>query len=137
MQISKRDKDIQGFLDRAFSYGGTEHTFAIHWKRSRDYGYNPQIYDLNGKNLIRVSGCGYDKRSAALAEYLCNLPTLEENDRKKIRSTGGSGEANVLRKLLEFGFKLEPLYTDSKVDVYKVVMLDSAKKRKDENDNDN
>ena len=137
MTVSKRDKNIQGFLDRAFSYDGTEHTFAIHWKKSKDYGNNPHIYDLNGKNLIRVSGCGYDKRSDALAEYLCNLPTLEENDRKKIRSTGGSGDNNVIRKVLEFGFKLEPLYTDSKVDVYKIVMLDFAKNRKGENDNDN
>ena len=137
MNISNGDKLMREFLDRVFSYGGTEHTFAIHWKRSKNYGNNPHIYDLDGRDFIRVSGCGYDKRSTALADYLCNLPTLEENDRKKIRSTGGSGEAHVFRKVLEFGFKVEGLYTDALVDVYKVTILDSAKKRRGENDNDN
>ena len=50
---------------------------SVEWKRSATWGYNPTatayIRTVNGARVVRTghaSGCGYDKRSAAVAEAL-------------------------------------------------------------------
>lgn len=45
---------------------------SVDWVRSRTWGYNPNVtaWTNDGRYYGRASGCGYDKRSAAVAQAL-------------------------------------------------------------------
>ena len=50
----------------------------IEWRRSRVWGYNPfvETYAAGDRYTGTASGCGYDKRSAAVAETFNNCPSI-------------------------------------------------------------
>lgn len=64
-------------------------TIIVNWKKSKTWGYNPiaEITDEKNRYFGNASGCGYDKKSAAVAEalnqsmsclkILCNKKELE------------------------------------------------------------
>ena len=65
----------------------TECRISVEWKKSRVWGYNPAVtvdawtMDADGMTECttttgRASGCGYDKRSAAIAEALNASPAI-------------------------------------------------------------
>lgn len=57
-------------------------TIFIEWKKSRTWGYNPTVIArVETENSIEkytgtASGCGYDKRSAAVADALNKCPAV-------------------------------------------------------------
>ena len=66
----------------------------VHWTRNRTWGYNPTatVYATDANNVTHkatgtASGCGYDKRSAAVCEALnqisglCKMICAVKNDR--------------------------------------------------------
>lgn len=58
----------------------TSITIDIEWTKSRTWGYNPHAEMVNSHETRRTfgnaSGCGYDKRSAAVAEALNQSPAV-------------------------------------------------------------
>lgn len=94
---------------------------AVKWRRSRDWGSNPHIYNYHGQDMVSVSGCGYCKLSTALADLLCFAFADEEEAFRKIHLTGGAGEGSVINAVAECGGKLTKLYSDSDTDLYDFV----------------
>lgn len=82
----KYNKEMQSELeklDRIGNAGTVESiTIRVDWKRSSVWGYNPtarvDIYGSNGWNHATdsASGCGYDKRSAAVGGALSSMPEM-------------------------------------------------------------
>lgn len=93
-------------------------TVEIEWKRSATWGLCPRIM-FNGEKVAHASGCGYDKRSAVLAEALCHLGTTDEQ-RHRIASTSGCGESSTAAALAECGWTLECIHNGRTVEVYKL-----------------
>jgi hypothetical protein len=83
-------------------------SIRIEWRKSRIYGHNPVILH-QGKNTVNISGCGYDKQSAALAELLCYMADDKERY-LDIQSKAGCGQESVIRELARIGWKLEQTY---------------------------
>lgn len=50
----------------------------VRWVRSNVWNYNPhaEVYSNSGYTTGKASGCGYDKRSAAVAEAFNNNPSV-------------------------------------------------------------
>lgn len=81
-QRKKAEKDMEK-LDRIANAGTVDSiTIRVEWKRSSVWGYNPtarvDIYGSNGWNHATdsASGCGYDKRSAAVGGALSSMPEM-------------------------------------------------------------
>ena len=76
-RMRELEKDLQKELARldAAEAAPDVKSIAIHveWKRSATWGYNPHaavIVNQSNRYEGRASGCGYDKRTAAIAEAL-------------------------------------------------------------------
>lgn len=76
---------------------GEPSTFAIEWRRSRTWGRIAVIETNDGK-AAEASGCGYNKESAALAQFLQFLGTTED-ERRAIARNAGAGFSSVARAL--------------------------------------
>ena len=81
-QRKEAEKDMEK-LDRIANAGTVDGiTIRVEWKRSSVWGYNPtarvDIYGSNGWNHATdsASGCGYDKRSAAVGGALSSMPEM-------------------------------------------------------------
>lgn len=82
-----------------------ELTISINWTRSSTWGYNPHatitVYCTNGAYFTahgKASGCGYDKRSAAVAEAMNQIDACLKiiyNQRENGVSLYGSGRHNA------------------------------------------
>ena len=88
--LEKRDREIIARLNAIeLSKPVTSAGITIQWKKSPAWGYNPHCtINADYQNYTgNVSGCGYDKRSAAMAEALnkCNGILLVLCDRKEKR----------------------------------------------------
>ena len=92
-------------------------TVAVDWKKSANYGMNPTI-EHHGAKCCNISGCGYDKLSAALAAVLCFLFPQGSEDFHGIVRLGGSGESTVRAELAKRGWKLEKSASGKTYDVY-------------------
>lgn len=90
----------------------------VQWIRSRDYGHNPRIL-FHGDKCTDVSGCGYDKLSACLADALNHLADTDA-DRIAIGRTSGAGVSSVVSALDAAGWEMETLASGSDHDVFKV-----------------
>jgi hypothetical protein len=97
---------------------GYTQTVPVDWTTSRDYGLNPRIYH-RGEKCTTVSGCGYCKLSAALADVLQWLGNTNE-ERHSIARQSGCGEPAVIRALELIGWKLTPTAHGKKYDVYSI-----------------
>lgn len=92
-------------------------TVAVDWKRSAMYGMNPVIEHHGGK-CCNISGCGYDKLSAALASVLCFLFPQGSEAFNAIAPLGGCGESTVRDALAKHGWKLAKSASGKTYDVY-------------------
>ena len=119
----------------------------IEWKKSKKWGRNPKAYTNFGFKGATVSGCGYDKRSTALAKglnshlpllkilYIKKEQELQKNNYISNREIFGYGSGygilpyfeggvgvncyiTILRKL---GYKLKQIINTQNTEVYKVV----------------
>ena len=89
--------------------------FTIEWVDSKMWGSNPRIVH-RGKKITNISGCGYCKLSACLAEALQFLG-------EGIAQTAGTGEESVIKALSQNGWKLERIATGKKFEVYTIEVL--------------
>lgn len=76
---------------------GEPSTFAVEWRKSRTWGRIAVIETNDGK-AAEASGCGYNKESAALAQFLEYLGETED-ERHAIAHNAGAGFASVARAL--------------------------------------
>ena len=108
-EYQKRTKTRLGKLDRvAFAAcetiaaraaeGETVH-FSVRWNKSRPWGNCPAVY-WHGERAAYASGCGYEKRSAVLAEF---LRFLAPNG----LAGGGAGFGSLQEELRGLGYALE------------------------------
>ena len=94
----------------------------VEWKRSRDYGYNPVIETHNGK-ATNVSGCGYDKLSTCLADFLRFLAPTDSPEYRAIWKTHGAGEYAVMDALKLAGWELKKTGSGKSWDAYTLAKL--------------
>ena len=92
-------------------------TFAVDWKKSRTWGYTASVNTHHGRAAL-ASGCGYDKLSAVVVEYLCEAPAPELVE--AIRGCGGSGIRNVIDKARAAGWNLEHVHNGNDTDVFRL-----------------
>lgn len=86
--------------------------FAIEEKPSKTWGYIPSISTHEGV-AARASGCGYDKKSATLAQFLGSLGGT-------IVFTGGAGYHSVVEACAVIGWKLEQVGWTKRSTSYKI-----------------
>jgi hypothetical protein len=89
----------------------------VDWVKSRTWGKNPVI-KYHGEKCCSVSGCGYDKLSAALAEVCCWLFPEGSKERSEIHSCSGAGERTIIATLARFGWELKKLAEGDAYDCY-------------------
>lgn len=82
---AKKAEMLKGYISRIENAGTVESIrIRVEWRRNRTWGYNPtaevEIYGSNGwkKAEDRASGCGYDKRSAAVGGALNKLDEMRK-----------------------------------------------------------
>lgn len=75
-------------------------SFAVVWKKSRDYGQCPSISNWHGEKVAHASGCGYDKQSAVLVDLLCWLAP------RRVLKSHGAGLRSLQAELRELGWEL-------------------------------
>lgn len=85
-------------------------SFTVDWKKSATWGNCPRI-DYRGEKAAYASGCGYDKLSAVLVEYLGWL--APEGQRL---SGSGAGVRTVQDNLRVFGWELVHDYDGNRED---------------------
>ena len=64
--MSKRESAVQTF------------SCVVEWRKSRVWGYNPKLEGWNGSERVisRCSGCGYDKLSTVVADFINRTPAM-------------------------------------------------------------
>lgn len=113
--------------------------FRIDWKKSKVYGYNPKGKLTTGDNRYSdnsVSGCGYDKLSACLANLLNYDKGIKKALIEKILTSDkipfgvndrqgqlpliedGTGESTIRTILNWLGYKLEDKHNTDIYDYY-------------------
>lgn len=76
--------------------------FAVYWAKSNVWGRCPRI-EWRGKKAAHASGCGYDKLSAVLVDFL--YPLVPE-----LAGCSGAGVSRVIQRMAEHGWILEHAY---------------------------
>lgn len=90
----------------------------VEWRKSRVYGYCPCIL-YHREKAAYASGCGYDKLSAVLAEYLEPLvPGIER--------CSGAGETSIIEFLAEHGWELKHTYSGNTEDGFTLTRKGTA-----------
>lgn len=120
----------------------------IDWNKSRTWGYCPKCELLDNKNVFysdRISGCGYDKESTAIAEVLNQYnPILKrlyqlKNDNIKMSNhelfgygsgygikphfEGGVGVSSYYKIFEKIGMKLQKISSGDKYDIYEIIVI--------------
>jgi hypothetical protein len=75
----------------------------VEWTKSRTWGRCSKI-DWRGHKAAHAGGCGYDKLSAVLADFLCWLPGVE------LRGYAGAGWQTIAERLKVAGWELRHDY---------------------------
>lgn len=91
----------------------------VEWKRSHMWGLNPVI-DAYGGKCTNVSGCGYDKLSAALAQCLRFLFPIGSVAYNEVWQTGGAGDSETCKVLSKYGWLLERVGSGKTFDCYQL-----------------
>lgn len=100
---------------KRYAASGDAFHFAVWWKRSRDYGLCPVI-NYQGKKAAYCSGCGYDKLSAVVVEFLAPLcPGVDLGH--------GAGIPWVREKLASCGWQLVHKYDGKTEDAFSIQPL--------------
>jgi hypothetical protein len=106
-QTERNAKDICGNIS-AEGHG----TFRLRWTRGGMYGR--QIHaEVGNTTVARTCGCGYDKLSTAIADFLRFLVP-------NVWQCGGTGYSTVANELERNGWTLERIYNGKDEDGYKI-----------------
>jgi len=92
-----------------------EGSFAVIWAKSSTWGLCPRI-EWRGEKAAHASGCGYDKLSAVVAEYLS--PLVPE-----VGFRGGAGINSVIDCMKEYGWELKHTYDGKTEDGFELTKL--------------
>lgn len=92
--------------------------FAVYWAKSNVWGLRPRI-EWHGKKAARASGCGYDKLSAVLVDFL--HPLVPE-----VAGCSGAGVGSVIQRMAEHGWKLEHVYEGKTEDGFRIARIEKA-----------
>ena len=106
-------------------------TATVDWYKSKTWGHCPRLEGYNGEERIKTSanGCGYDKLSTVLAEYLNRTPSIlrkmqelkawdketrpygfRANDKGLLLACGGVGVKSLIDGLKAIG--IDVMHTD-------------------------
>lgn len=96
-------------------------SFAVIWSRSNTWGFCPRI-DYHGEKAAHASGCGYDKLSAVVSEFLHHLAP-------SVRGTGGAGIQTVQSRARVDGWELSHDYNGKQEDGFTLRRVDPASPR--------
>lgn len=150
--IKKAEKNIELQLAKIDEIENAETfenlTIAVDWKKSQTWGSNPMATMTDEKNRYfseRVSGCGYDKESTAIAsvlnqylpllKLLCELKnnSIDKNNHEifgygsgynLIPSFEGGVGTSAFYKIFEtLGYKMTKISSGNNFDVYTVTKL--------------
>lgn len=124
-KLTTCEKRAQDYCANLVRFGGG--SINIEWKRSAMWGHNPVIESHAGK-CCNISGCGYDKLSAALASVLCFLFPIDSEAYHSIARLGGCGESTVRDTLSGLGWKLERAASGKSFDAYTLSRIESETK---------
>ena len=86
--------------------------FSVYWTKSRTWGSCPRI-EFRGDKAAYAGGCGYDKLSAVIAEFLS--PLVPE-----VGHCSGAGLGSVQACLDKAGWELTQLYDGKTEDGFKL-----------------
>lgn len=90
---------------------------SVDWIKSATWGMNPRIVDRGGK-CSNISGCGYCKLSACLAQVLRFLFPINSAAYSEVWGTSGAGESSVMSALAKHGWTLTKNASGKTYDVY-------------------
>ena len=76
-------------------------TFHVEWRKSRTWGRCPAVM-WHGDKAAYASGCGYDKLSTVVCEFLRWLPGTPEHG----LISGGAGVRSAIEELAACGWTL-------------------------------
>ena len=111
--MNKTDRNAKEVAASILSDGnGLTYSLSMEWKRSRVWGANP-VLTYNGTTVAKASGCGYDKESAALADFLSRL--VPEAAR-----SSGAGFQSVVDAMAAAGWELKKTYCGVREDGYEL-----------------
>ena len=97
---------------RRYAQSNDPYHFAVLWKRSATWGLCPSIM-YSGQKAAHASGCGYDKLSAVVAEFLSPLCP-------GVNLGGGAGIDHVIQTLGACGWELRHLYEGRTEDSFSI-----------------
>lgn len=101
-KLTVMQKRAKAACEEIAQYGSSD--FSVEWVKSNIWGRCPRIMH-RGEKAAHASGCGYDKLSAVLVEYLTWLVPGGT-----LRGCSGVGVRTVQDRLKEAGWLLEHLY---------------------------
>lgn len=119
--LTKLNKTEQRALEacrdiRANACTGSPSAVVITWRKDRTWGRCPSVR-YNGERIASATGCGYDKRSAALASALRWLGETPEQQRD-IGGTACAGVGTLADALAKQGWHLERTYDGKNEEAY-------------------
>ena len=114
MKLTVMEKRATAACGKIKDYGSYD--FQVIWKKSCTWGWCPSIY-YRGKKAAYASGCGYDKLSAVLCDFLAPL-IPEDSDFRGLGS--GAGLSTVQSRLDELGWTLEHVYDGRNEDGFRI-----------------
>jgi hypothetical protein len=114
-KLTVTEKRASAYCDELNHYNGG--TVTVDWKRSATWGSNPSITHHGGK-CCSISGCGYDKLSAALAEVLRFLFPMNSEAHNAIGGKCGAGVSSVQSALAKHGWTLAEVASGKSYDVF-------------------
>lgn len=120
MKLTTTEKRAKAFCESLIKFNGGN--IGIEWKRSAMYGMNPVI-EYQGGKCTNVSGCGYDKESAALASVLCYLFPIDSEPFLRVARGQGAGLSSIVTRLEENGWKLEKTASGKTFDAYELTKI--------------
>lgn len=85
----------------------------VYWNKSRTWGNCPVIYWC-GEKAAYASGCGYDKLSSVLADFLRWLAP------DTVLRSGGAGVRSVIEELAALGWELVQTYDGRDEDGFEI-----------------
>ena len=88
------------------------------WARSRDWGFCPRI-EYRGRKVAHTSGCGYDKLSQVLADFLRFLVP-------EVWACGGAGVSRVIAVMRQHGWDLTYVYNGNREDFFTLKQKEKA-----------
>ena len=116
MKLTVMEKRAANACEKIKEYGSYD--FQVIWKKSRTWGNCPSIY-YHGEKAAYASGCGYDKLSAVLSDFLAPLVAPER------LYCHGAGLSSVQQRLDELGWTLENTYDGKSEDGFRVTRKES------------